>query len=222
MLIDLHTHSYPKSDDSFMSVDELVDAAKGMGLDGICLTDHDAFWSAEEIETLSRKHDFLVLPGCEINTDAGHIVVFGLERYVFGLHKPDFVRQQVGLSGGVIISAHPYRRRFLEEPGRKPEARADMLSKALSDDFFQGCDAIEGINGRGTGPQNQFSQDLGAQLSISTTGGSDAHRVDQLGTAATRFERKIASLGDLIQELQAGRFCAVDLRTGNGHSPVTG
>ena len=199
-----------------MDVDELVDAAKGMGLDGICLTDHDAFWSVEEIKTLMTRHDFLVIPGSEINTDGGHIVVFGLERYVFGLHKPDFLREQVDQSGGVIISAHPYRRRFLEEPGREPEARADMLSKALSDEFFQGCDAIEGINGRGTGPQNKFSQDLGVQLSIRTTGGSDAHRLEQLGTAATKFERRITGLRDLIQELQSGRFCAVDLRAVNG------
>ena len=26
---------------------------------------------------------FLVLPGSEINTDAGHILVFGLQEYVF-------------------------------------------------------------------------------------------------------------------------------------------
>ena len=214
LLIDLHTHTYPKSDDSFMGVDDLIDTAKGLGLDGVCLTEHDAFWPLDEVLTLSKRHDFLVLPGCEINTDSGHILVFGLDRYVFGLHKPDFVRRMVDRTGGIIISAHPYRRRFLEEPARQPDARADMLERAIGDDFFQSCDAVEAINGRGTLPENRFSQDLGETLRMNATGGSDAHRVEQLGTAATRFEKRIAGLPDLIEEIRAGRFSAVDLRNG--------
>lgn len=212
MLIDLHAHSYPKSDDSFMSVDDLIDTAKKLGLDGVCLTEHDSFWSLDEIRPLSRKHNFLVLPGVELNTDAGHVLVFGLERYVFGLHKPAFVSNLVDRQGGVMIAAHPYRRRFLEEPGREPEARAQMLERASQDRFFQACDAIEGINGRGSALENQFSQDLGDQLKINATAGSDAHRLEQLGVAATRFQKKISGLADLIAEMRAGRFEAVDLR----------
>jgi predicted metal-dependent phosphoesterase TrpH len=212
LLIDLHAHSYPKSDDSFMSVDDLVDAAKRLGLDGICLTDHDSFWSLDEIRPLVKRHNFLVLPGVELNTDAGHILVFGLERYVFGLHKPAFVRKLVDRQRGVMIAAHPYRRRFLEEPGREPEARAEMLGRACQDRFFRCCDAIEGINGRGTPLENQFSQDLRDQLGINSTAGSDAHRLEQLGTAATRFQKKINGLADLIEEIRAGRFESVDLR----------
>jgi predicted metal-dependent phosphoesterase TrpH len=212
LLIDLHAHSYPKSDDSFMSVDDLIDGAKKLGLDGVCLTDHDSFWSLDEIRPLSKKHNFLVLPGVELNTDAGHVLVFGLERYVFGLHKPAFVRKLVDRQGGVVVAAHPYRRRFLEEPGREPEARAQMLERASQDRFFQSCDAIEGINGRGSALENQFSQDLSDQLKINATAGSDAHRLEQLGAAATRFQKKISGLADLIAEMRAGRFEAVDLR----------
>lgn len=219
MLIDLHTHTYPKSDDSFMGVDDLIDAAKGSGLDGVCLTEHDSFWSVDEVKSLSRKHEFLVLPGCEINTDGGHVLVFGLKGYVFGLHKPDFTRQLINRQGGVMISAHPYRRRFLEEADAQPQDRAEMLERAFNDKFFQECDAIEGVNGRGTAPQNLFSQEVGSRLSFNVTGGSDAHRVEQVGTAATRFERRINDLSDLITELQAGRFSAVDLRSGNGTAP---
>ena len=81
MLIDLHAHTYPKSDDSFVSVDELVDAARQHGLDGICLTEHDDFWPMEAARDAqsSTRH-----PGvariAEINTDAGHVLVFGLQQ----------------------------------------------------------------------------------------------------------------------------------------------
>ena len=206
MLIDLHTHSYPQSDDSFASVDDVIDRAKALGLDGICLTDHDAFWPWERVKELCRKHGFVVLPGSEINTDGGHTLVFGLERYEFGIHKPRFLRSLVDKHGGVMIAAHPYRRRFLANPGRQPQARVEMLQRAAADDYFQLCDAIEGVNGRGLPEENCFSQDLGAALGLKSTGGSDAHRLTELGTAATRFELPIRCLADLICEVKAGRF----------------
>ncbi len=206
MLIDLHTHSYPKSDDSFVGVDDLIDRAKSLGLDGICLTDHDEFWGAAAVGELSQRHDFLVLPGSEVNTDAGHVLVFGLDKYVFGLHKPAFLRRSVDCCRGVMIAAHPYRRRFLADPGRQPQARAEMLERAISDDFFLLCDAIEGVNGRGLPSENAFSRDLGAALNLKSTGGSDAHRWEQLGAAATRFERPVRCLADLIREIKGGRF----------------
>ena len=90
MLIDLHTHSYPNSDDSFMDVNELIDGSKSLGLDGICLTDHDTFWSGDEIRELSNKHNFLIFPGCEINTESGHVLVFGLKKYEFGMPVQSF------------------------------------------------------------------------------------------------------------------------------------
>lgn len=214
MIIDLHAHSYPKSDDSFMGVDELIDQTKALGLDGVCLTEHDTFWSMQEVDELSKRHDFLVLPGCELNTDTGHALVFGLEQYVFGLHKPDFLREKVEAAGGAVIAAHPYRRRFIEEPARRPEARAEMLDRAHNDGFFDICCGIEGLNGRGSYLQNCFSQDLADRLGAKLTGGSDAHRPAQLGTAATEFQTTITCLGDLIKELRHGRFQPIDLRNG--------
>ena len=83
-----------------------------------------------------------------------------------------------------------------------------MLLTASKDEFFRHCDAIEGINGRGSEVQNLFSHDLGGLIGARMTGGSDAHRVEQLGTAATRFERRITNVEDLVRELKAGRFHA--------------
>ena len=212
MLIDLRTHSYPHSDDSFMSVYELIEASKSLGLDAICLTDHDAFWTTEQIDDLSNSHNFLIIPGCEINTEAGHVLVFGLSKYEFGMHKPEFLQACVDKAGGAMIAAHPYRRRFIEEPAEKPGVREEMLERAGGDEFFQMCQGLEALNGRGLSIQNQFSLDLGGMLSVSMTAGSDAHKVEQIGTVATEFERPVSCLADLIKELRAGRFHPVDLR----------
>ena len=212
LLIDLHTHSYPHSDDSFMSVNELIDGSKSAGLDGICLTDHDTFWPDDEIRKLSIKHNFLVFPGCEINTESGHVLVFGLDRYEFGMHRVEFLRASVERAGGAMIAAHPYRRRFLEEPAERPGARNEMLERASQDIFFQMCQGIEGLNGRGLTIQNEFSLELAGILSTNMSGGSDAHKMEQIGTVATEFQRPISCLQDLIRELIEGRYQPVDLR----------
>ena len=206
MLIDLHTHTFPNSDDSFVSPDELVDAAKGLGLDGICITEHDYFWDLDDIRALSRKHGFLVLPGCEVNTDGGHVLVFGLEKYVFGMHKAAFLRELVEQASGVMVAAHPYRRRYIRDGAKRADDYRAMVNNACRDEFFSFCDAIEVLNGRATGDETGFSRDLDRRLGLGAVGGSDSHRLEHLGNAATRFHRKVGCLEDLIGELKAGRF----------------
>ena len=210
MLIDLHTHSYPRSDDSFVTVDELIEGSKNKGLDGICLTDHDAFWSDEDLAVLSKRHEFLVIGGSELNTDSGHALVFGLRRYEFGMHKPNALRTFVDQVGGVIIGAHPYRRRFILDLENNADYQKEhMILKAVEDDFFDICDAIEGFNGRGRSLENQFSIELADRLGLKVCAGSDAHQLEQIAVAATEFYKKIDCLSDLITEIKLGRFEAV-------------
>jgi predicted metal-dependent phosphoesterase TrpH len=41
MIIDLHAHTGPYSDDSQLNPQELIQKAKRSGLDGICFAEHD-------------------------------------------------------------------------------------------------------------------------------------------------------------------------------------
>ena len=206
MYIDLHAHTYPASDDSFVSADELVAGAKRAGLDGICLTEHDYFWDPDQIDALSRRHDFLVLAGSEINTEYGHLLVFGLDTYVFGMHKAAFVVASVEQRGGAIVAAHPYRRRYPKgEPGRTDEME-QALATTCQEQIFPLCHAIEVFNGRGSAMENAFSDALAHRLEVGRTGGSDSHRLDHVGGICTRFHRRITCVADLVQELRAGRF----------------
>ena len=211
MIIDLHTHSFPQSDDSFVGPDELIEKAKAIGLDAICFTEHDYFWDADSLRALSARHDFLALPGCEINTDSGHVLAFGLTHYRFGMHKVHVLEGLTRKAGGALIAAHPYRRRFLPEHAHKPDYYQRMIDDACSDPIFRACDAVEGLNGRATDGENNFSLDLSAQLGMRTVGGSDAHRLHTLGAAATEFCRRVDSVDALVQEIKAGRFQRVAL-----------
>ena len=211
MIIDLHTHSFPRSDDSFVGPDELIEKAKSIGLDAICFTEHDYFWDVHSLRDLSLRHDFLVLSGCEINTDSGHVLAFGLTEYRFGMHKVHVLDDLTRKAGGALIAAHPYRRRFLPEHAHKPDYYQQMIDDACADPIFEVCDAVEGLNGRATEGETKFSLDLSAQLEMRTVGGSDAHRLHTLGAAATEFHRRVDSVETLVQEIKAGRFQHVAL-----------
>ncbi len=204
MYIDLHAHTYPASDDSFISADDLVDGAKRAGLDGICLTEHDNFWLPEDVQALAKRHSFLVLAGAEINTEDGHVLVFGLHQYQFGMHKVSFLRQQVLEAGGAMVAAHPYRRRYPR--GRYPsrEQVDEALERARGEELFGLCSAIEVVNGRGREEENQFSRALCEGLGLPGTGGSDIHREEHIGRACTRFHHRVSCLDDLVRELNQG------------------
>ena len=112
MIIDLHTHTRPLSWDSYLTPDELIERSKAAGLDGICLSEHDFFWKPADVLALAKRHDFLVLPAIEINTDDGHILAYGLDKYVYGMHRSHELAHHIEQVHGAMIAAHPYRRQL--------------------------------------------------------------------------------------------------------------
>ena len=211
MLIDLHTHTHPLSHDSLLSPDELIEAAKAARLDGVCLTEHDFFWDPTEVAALRKRHNFLVIPGIEVNTEDGHIVVFGLDRFVYGMHRVHELARLAQTAGAVMIAAHPYRRQLpfeLRHEGDWTQA----LERAVANPAVAHVTAIETQNGRGTDRENAFSTEVAARLNLPNTGSSDAHERKDIGRAATQLDRKITNLEGLITELRAGRVKPAVLR----------
>lgn len=197
--------------DSFIEADELIEEAKRIGLDGVCITDHDGFWDHREVEYLSKRHDFLVLPGCEVTTEEGHLLVYGLKKYIFGMHRASFVKDKLDMERGAMIVAHPYRRVYRKGAHTSEEAYSEMIERASRNRAFDMANGVEVINGRGLPEENAFSHDLAHRFGMPGSGASDAHRLEDLGGCATEFERRIESLDDLITEIRAGRFRAVAL-----------
>ena len=210
MLIDLHTHTYPLSYDSDLSPDALITASKSAGLDGICLTEHDAFWSEAEVEALRNKHQFPIFAGAELNTEEEHLIVFGLKQWLIGMSHADFVIDKVKEFRGAVIIAHPFRRKILrgsDDPGDERFNRE--LDNACKNPLFSRVNAIETQNAHGNERENSFSMELARRLNQHTIGGTDAHEAADIGHAATYFEKEIKSLDELIIELKAGRFRAL-------------
>ena len=211
MLIDLHTHTQPLSHDSDLTPDALIEAAKKAGLHGVCLTEHDFFWERDKVEELGRRHDFLVIPGIEVNTESGHVVVFGLEEFVYGMHRLGELVGMVEAAGGAMIAAHPYRRQLPFELTQEGDWR-EALERASEHEAYSHVQAIETLNGRGTERQNAFSAAVCERRGLAQAAGSDAHSASDVGTCATEFDGRISGLTDLIAELKSGRFRPQSLR----------
>ncbi len=216
MLIDLHAHTWPRSHDSVLSPDELVVRAKQAGLDAIVFTEHDTLWDEASIRALCEKHQFLVLAGVEISTDEGHMLVFGIDKYVFGMHRSAELARYVEAVDGAMVAAHPYRRQM---PWyiRNEEEYEQALARAAANPAYRFCNALEELNGRGSDRENAFSKRLCERMGMPGTAGTDSHAIQDVGRCATYFEREIRDVRDLIREIKAGRFYAVDLRT---HVPL--
>ncbi len=200
MVIDLHVHTSPASPCSSAPVNDLIQEAKRIGLDGICLTDHNYLWSRESVEELRQRHGFLVLRGNEITTDQGDMLVFGLDRDIKGIIQLKELAEEVHASGGLIIAAHPFRGFLTFGVGQL----GLTSKKAAERPLFRSVDGVEVLNGKVTREENSFASEVAAALGLPVTGGSDAHEVSEVGTYATRFPTAIQNEEDLIMALKAG------------------
>lgn len=218
MLIDLHTHTSLGSGDSLIRPRELVALAKRNGLDGVCITEHGNI-KAEGVEELAKEHVFLVLGGFEATTELGDILVFGVDSYPRDVSRAAELRRFVEEAGGVMIAAHPFRNEITRRAYRMPRDSL-TIEEACQREIFRLVDAIEVVNGWSVEEEIIFTQEVSSRLALKGTGGSDAHLPSQIGSCVTIFENTIRTEQDLVAELKAGRFLAVDRRGGEQKSPA--
>jgi predicted metal-dependent phosphoesterase TrpH len=213
VLIDLHNHTRPLSHDSLITADDLIAAAKERGLDAVCLTEHDFFWDEDEARNLSKRHDFPAIPGVELNTEDGHFVAFGLDKWVYGMHRTDELAALVEKAAGTLIAAHPYRRQLPFELKTEGDW-SDAMERAIANPAYAHVSAMETFNGRGSERENAFATELCERLELRKVAASDSHELTDIGTCATEFSCQISTVEDLIAELVAGRFEPVVMHSG--------
>lgn len=202
MIIDIHVHTQALSADSSLNAEEAIQEAIKIGLDGICLTEHNRSWASQDIDTLRSQWDFPIFRGVEVDTIEGHVIVFGLHRDFEGVIRVDELRKAVVEEQGVMIAAHPFKgfRAFgFAELNLTPE-------QASRRPIFKSVDAIEGFNGKSNEKENGLAQEVGAILRMKLAGGSDAHRLEEIGRCVTIFKKRATTERELITELKSGRF----------------
>ena len=205
MRIDLHIHTSPRSACSYIDPHELIQEAQRLKLDGICLTEHQVLWDSGDVAELAREGGIKIFRGNEFTTNQGDILVFGLYKDIKELLMIQELREEVKSAGGFMIAAHPFR-------GFKTFGIGQLqmtVEHACKRKVLEFVDAVEVGNGKLSPDENDMARKVSEKLDLPGTGGSDAHRVDDVGKWLTVFEKEIQDENQLVAELHAGRFTAV-------------
>lgn len=192
MLIDLHCHTKVHSPCSALTPEALVRAARARGVDGVCITEHDALWPSDEVGRLSSEMSFPVFRGIEVTTEVGHVLVFGAQRFDPAMATLEALRRIVDEAGALMFLAHPSRRYGSLPP----------------DDLAACFDSVEVQNGTEGMLQNDNAARLVAGMRLPGIGGSDSHSVREVGVCATEFEADVADEVAFLAALRSGAYRA--------------
>jgi predicted metal-dependent phosphoesterase TrpH len=206
MLIDLHCHT-TRSMDSFLDPADAVRAARAAGLGAVCFTEHDKEWDREEIADFRRAHDFLVLRGVEVSTEIGHVLAFGLSRFDLEMRSFAILAEECSEAGGALVLAHPYRRFYGMTVPTVPSE--DDVALALHRRGWDDLQAIEIWNAETRRIENLLAAAVAERLMLATTGGSDAHRPDEVSRCYTVVDGDVASERDLVAAIREHRVRGV-------------
>lgn len=191
MIIDLHFHTRQYSPCSQIDIEEGIKRGKDIGLDGICITDHDTYDAHIYAKELEKKYGIKVIVGVEILTYEGDILCFGIDEVPKNkMHAQELI-DHIKNQGGVTISAHPFRNN-----GR---GMGNYIKNV------KGLNAIEVFNGNTSYENNLKALNLSQKLNIPCVGASDAHKLENVGKYATKFFDVIENETDLIEAIKLGR-----------------
>ncbi|MHA1367831.1 MAG: CehA/McbA family metallohydrolase [Candidatus Heimdallarchaeota archaeon] len=195
MHVDLHVHTNV-SFDSKIKIGILLRKMKGIGLEGIAITDHDSNVGNVKARELAKKYDVKVFSGVEITTDSGHILAYGV------YEKPPF-RKSIAVTidwihdqGGIAVCAHPFRK------------SSPSLEEKVYDHKF---DAIE-INGR-----CRESINKAAELAAYTEFFDDITNDDELikaikaGQCEAKYKSPTIIKAELIAPISAEELSIMDM-----------
>ncbi|MGA2120804.1 MAG: PHP domain-containing protein [Methanoregula sp.] len=186
---DLHVHTnYSKDGES--SVEEILRKAEVVGLDAIAITDHDSVDGAKK--ALSIPSPVLVIPGIEVSTKQGHLLVLGVTEIIpAGLDVVATVNIARRM-GALAILPHPYHV-WRHGVARRKKAGMHIV------------DAVEAFNSRYiVGSANQKAARIAKRLGKPCVGGSDAHNAKFVGFGRTYIDAE-KNVPAILEAIRAGR-----------------
>lgn len=183
----MHLHT-TYSDDSSIQPKTLVDRLiMHEFIKAAAVTDHDTVRGCNAIRQLAAAYpDILIIPGVEISTPDGDMVVLGAEelppRPWTVANVVDFARD----SACVSVVAHPYR-----------EYGMGDLAKNYR------FDAVEVLNGEASASANKLAYDLAKSMGLPGVAGSDAHQPSELCTVYTEIQASL-DVDEVLKAVKKG------------------
>lgn len=208
MILDLHAHSI-KSDDGRAKVRNYCQwiRTRELPIDGFVLTEHRQFDDESDYGPLAREFGLTILKGSEVETEYGHVLVFGVTSALTRAFDFSDIRlplarviEACAEHGAVPVPCHPGRPRV--------GMHAHLATYGVPD----GVRIVEVYNGGSREGEDAIAQAMAAEHGYLGIGGSDAHIVSHIGRCATRFPGPIADERELVGALNAGEFEAITYR----------
>ena len=169
---DFHIHT-SFSYDASSSPKEIVKQALKIGLNILCITDHNETKGAVEVLKYAFDKKLIVIPGIEIKSKDGDILGINIKKKIpSGLSGKETIKK-IKKAGGIAIIAHPYG---------LPPAKRLKENLELADGFeIFNASLFKFANKKAKRLQKNFSQKA-------ITAGSDAHFPKFLGRGKLLFE----------------------------------
>ena len=205
MILDLHNHSVA-SDDGRAKVENYCQwiRTREIPLDGFVLTEHRQFDAQSSYEKLALEYGLQILKASEVETDYGHVLVFGVNdamRAAFDFARFDLplrtVLREAERCGGIAVPCHPGR------------PRVGMCAHFETKGPVEGVRVIETRNCGSRAREDEAALRLAETCGYRGIGGSDAHIVSQIARCVTRFPRDIRDGDGLVAALRSGEFEAL-------------
>lgn len=208
MILDLHTHSI-QSDDGRAKVANYCQwiRKKEIPLDGLVLTEHRQWDDTSDYRALEDEYGLLILKASEVETDYGHVLVFGVNDDL--VNSFDFADVANPLPDVLATAERCGAFAAPCHPGRK---NVGLFAHYEKKGPVEAVHTVEVLNGGSIPGEDELSLEKAAEFGYRGFGGSDSHIVSRIGFCATEFEADIADIDGLVSALYSGAFKAVNLR----------
>jgi len=170
--VDLHLHTVFSSDSTISPKLVVEQLHKHALIKGVAITDHNTLDGYFQVDKLANVYeDIVVLPGIEVGTEQGDIILLGVEEKPKLPTTLDSVIDFAKATGGATVIPHPYRSLGIGDLAMNVEAHA-----------------VEVLNPTATSKENTMAQNLARARKLPGVAGTDAHSPEELWTTFTTID----------------------------------
>ena len=184
---DLHVHtvfSYDASIQPKILVDQLL---AHPFIKAVAVTDHNSVRGYYRVRELASAYqDILIVPGVEVSTVGGDLLLLGVVEVPPQPWTVESVIDFAHSRSGLVIAAHPYRAFGLGDSAKN-----------------YNIDAVEVLNGGCPRQLNILAEKLAKMAGLPGVAGSDAHRKEELWTVYSEIQAS-TDLEDILKAIKRG------------------
>jgi predicted metal-dependent phosphoesterase TrpH len=203
-------HSHTIHSDGKHSPAELLELARGRGLDFLTITDHNTHSVFKALDQLQHDH-LLVIPGIELTTFYGHALLLGVDRWIdwrtgYDNWTMEDAARQIHALGGLFILAHPHDIGSPFCTGCRWEYADFDMSLADGVEVWNGF--WEASASKNPGGLELWQQLQAGERRFLATAGTDFHAADDWGAGSPSvyvYARDL-STAMVLQGLREGRL----------------